>query len=122
MAVSKSVLLTGGYGGIGFEASRAIAQARAGWHIVIAGRDRALAEAAATRLIGEFGPDVASARQLDLAALSDVSRFSTAFAADLRGSKLPPLFGLMCNAGTQTLARQPTFTVDVTCCRFSGPR
>ena len=47
---NKTVIVTGGHSGLGFEAARAILRAGGGWHVIIAGRSPERCEAAATRL------------------------------------------------------------------------
>jgi NAD(P)-dependent dehydrogenase (short-subunit alcohol dehydrogenase family) len=112
MVMDKTVVLTGGYGGIGFEAARAIISARQGWHVVIAGRNAAAAADAVQKLNAEAGETVSSAMELDLGSLTSVRAQTASFQKALKSSKLPSLFGLICNAGTQTLKRMPEFTAD----------
>jgi NAD(P)-dependent dehydrogenase (short-subunit alcohol dehydrogenase family) len=50
MTTHKTVILTGGYGGIGFQAARSIVRAKNGWHVVIAGRNVSAAADAVRKL------------------------------------------------------------------------
>ena len=52
---NKTVIVTGGNSGLGFETARAILQAGDGWHVVIAGRSAQRCEEAASRLSHETG-------------------------------------------------------------------
>ena len=49
----KTVIVTGGNSGLGFETARAILHEGDGWHVVIAGRSPQRCEEAASRLIHE---------------------------------------------------------------------
>ena len=87
-------LVTGGNSGIGFECARSLA--RAGWHVVIASRDRAASAAAVARIARESGADAASELGLDLGSFASVRRSR----AEIEARKLP-LRALVCNAGLQ---------------------
>src|ERR1700726_4998982 len=73
--------------------------------ILIACRDAKNDEMAATKLRQEGG--AAQVLPLDLNALSSVRAFVDAF----RRANLPPLAGIVCNAGVQTITA-PTRTTD----------
>lgn len=92
----RTVVITGGTSGLGRECARVLA-ADPRWTVVVTGRDadRAQTEAAA---IG------ARAATLDLGALASVAHFADEF----RGSGLPPLRALVCNAGLQFTRRSYT--------------
>ncbi|MBO2455211.1 SDR family NAD(P)-dependent oxidoreductase [Actinomadura barringtoniae] len=97
MATSHgTVLITGGTGSLGRQAARAIAEADPRVHIVITGRGAAHAEATARTLREQTKADV-TGMQLDLGSLAEVQ----AFAERLTAMSLPPLRGLVCNAGLQ---------------------
>ena len=87
-------LVTGGNSGIGFECARALA--RAGWHVLIASRDRDASARAVARIASESGTDAASEIGLDLGSLADVRRCAAEIAA-----RDVPVRALVCNAGLQ---------------------
>lgn len=94
MAQSRSSIVTGGNAGLGLAYGRALA-GDPGSVVVIACRDVRRGEAAA-RTVDATGARV-RVLQLDLADLSSVRAFPEAF----RRAGLPPLAGLVCNAGVQ---------------------
>jgi len=89
-----TVLVTGGNSGIGFECARQLA--RAGWHVVIASRDRAASAAAVREISRECGSDTIADLPLDLGSLASVRQFVDEF----EGRDVP-LRALVCNAGVQ---------------------
>ncbi len=93
----KTVIVTGGNSGLGFEAARAIVQQGDGWHVVIAGRSPQRCQEAASRLRHEAGTPHVEAIVLELASMGAVRRFASDFSAGHR----PPLRALVCNAGVQ---------------------
>ncbi|MFF0533435.1 SDR family NAD(P)-dependent oxidoreductase [Nocardia amikacinitolerans] len=99
MATSdRTVVITGGTSGLGRECARALA-ADPHWTVVVTGRDAARAAREAAEL-GALG------MALDLGSLASVRDF----AAELRAAGLPPLRGLVCNAGLQFTRR--AYTAD----------
>jgi NAD(P)-dependent dehydrogenase (short-subunit alcohol dehydrogenase family) len=97
--MAQSVIVTGGNRGIGFACAHAILSANRGWSVVLAARDPAAIAEAAARLKGETGGD-AVGLSLDLGSQASIR----AFAAEVRSHPdLPPLRGLICNAGVQSL-------------------
>ena len=70
----STVLVTGGNSGIGFECARKLA--RAGWHVLIASRNREASADAVQRIRGESRNDAVSAMSLDLGSLDSVRRFA----------------------------------------------
>jgi NAD(P)-dependent dehydrogenase (short-subunit alcohol dehydrogenase family) len=88
------VLITGGNSGIGFECARELA--RAGWHVVIASRDRRRSEEAIRRITGESGAGAASEMGLDLGSTTSVRALAREVQAGHVG-----LRALVCNAGLQ---------------------
>jgi NAD(P)-dependent dehydrogenase (short-subunit alcohol dehydrogenase family) len=88
------VLLTGGNSGIGFECARRLA--RAGWHVLIASRDREASARAVRTIERESGEGGASELGLDLA-----SQVSVRAVANEIESRDVPLRALVCNAGLQ---------------------
>jgi protochlorophyllide reductase len=86
---SPTVIVTGASSGVGLWAATALA-AR-GWHVVMACRDLAKAEAAANR--NGIPPAARTLLHIDLGSLASVRRFVDAFRATGRG-----LDALVCNA------------------------
>lgn len=107
ISVSKTVIITGGNTGLGFHTARHIALADKSWHILLACRNASKAESAVQYLISRTGHQDISWLGLDLASLSSVRNFVSAF----REKKFPPLFGVICNAGI-ALGDRPEFSPD----------
>ncbi len=91
----RTILVTGGNSGIGFECVRALA--RQGCRVVMASRDRAASAAAVARITHETPGAAVSEMALDLGSLADVRRF----AHDVEAADLP-VDALVCNAGVQS--------------------
>ena len=104
MDPARTYIVTGGNAGLGLAYSQALGR-DAGNLILIACRDpmRGETAAAALRAAGAH----ARALPLDLSHLASVRAFSEAF----RRAGLPPLAGLVCNAGVQG-GDEPTRTID----------
>jgi light-dependent protochlorophyllide reductase len=94
-----TALVTGGNSGIGFECARVLA--RAGWHVLLASRNRELSAAAVRRIAAESGAEAVSEMGLDLGSLAAVRQFAADVAA--RGI---PLRALVCNAGVQVVGER----------------
>jgi NAD(P)-dependent dehydrogenase (short-subunit alcohol dehydrogenase family) len=101
-----TVLITGGTGGLGQETARAVAGAGRGLTVVVTGRSAEGVERVAARLTAETGASV-HGMVVDLGSLDEVRRFVQA----LTTAALPPLRGVVCNAGIQSVAGT-VFTVD----------
>jgi light-dependent protochlorophyllide reductase len=99
MAADKSVIITGANSGLGFACAKAIAKANKGWHIVIACRDVQKGDEAKQKLVSETGNTEISVLALDLASLQAVRDFVDQF----RRLNVPPLRGLINNAGIQVM-------------------
>ena len=97
---TSTYVVTGGTSGLGLGCARALAAAP-GARVVVTGRtlDRTAGVAAG---IG------ARPMRLDLASLASVHRFADELAAELTGGGLPPLRGLVCNAGLQVIGDSRT--------------
>jgi NAD(P)-dependent dehydrogenase (short-subunit alcohol dehydrogenase family) len=103
----KTVIITGGNTGLGFECAKGIAVSGQGWRIVIAGRSKEKITEAA-KCLEAMGPDSqAEALILDLASLKSIRNFVKEFTA----KGLPPLRAVVCNAGIQVVSGT-TFTGD----------
>ena len=107
-AASRTVIVTGGNRGLGYQAAKNIAASGEGWRVVIAARDRAGAAGAAERLVEETGNPNVEVMRLDLASLSSVRGFAEEFAAR---EDSPPLRAVVCNAGLQFVSTT-TYTED----------
>lgn len=97
MTADKTVIITGGNAGLGYATAKHIALLEPDYQIVIAGRNQERIRLAAQQLRSETGRNVFIPLQLDLGSLDSVR----AFAEDLPTLNLPPLYGLICNAGVQ---------------------
>jgi NAD(P)-dependent dehydrogenase (short-subunit alcohol dehydrogenase family) len=103
----QSIIITGGNSGLGYQCAKAIAQSDLGWHIIIASRNPHRVESAVSRLITETSYSHVQGLELDLASLQSVRNF----VRQLSEVNIPPLKGLVCNAGVQIVSGD-TFTVD----------
>ncbi|MFZ6028165.1 MAG: SDR family NAD(P)-dependent oxidoreductase [Chloroflexota bacterium] len=105
--LDKTIIITGGNTGLGYECAKSIAASGQGWQIVIAGRDKQRISEAARRL-DDVAPDSqARALRLDLASLQSIRSFVEQFIAQ----GLPPLRAIVCNAGVQVISGT-TYTED----------
>ncbi|MEH0154480.1 SDR family NAD(P)-dependent oxidoreductase [Limibacter armeniacum] len=95
MEATKTVIITGGNSGLGFECAKTIAKANQGWHIVLACRNAEKGIQATKVTTEETGNKNVSFLKLDLASLASVRNF----VAEFQSKHLPPLQGLVCNAG-----------------------
>jgi NAD(P)-dependent dehydrogenase (short-subunit alcohol dehydrogenase family) len=98
--LEKTVIITGGNTGLGYECAKSIAVSGQGWCIVIAGRSKQKLSEAAKRLDAIVPNLHVEALTLDLASLRSVRDFVGEFAAH----GLPPLRALVCNAGIQVVS------------------
>ncbi len=91
----KTVIVTGGNAGLGYETAKNIALSDPNYHVVLACRSPSRGEAAAASIRADAGNRHIRMMQLDLASLESVRSFATAFS----GEGFPPLHGIVCNAG-----------------------
>jgi len=91
----RTVIVTGGNAGLGYETAKNIARSDPSYYVVLACRSRTRGDAAAASMRAETGNPHIQAMDLDLASLQSVRSFVTAFSE----SGLPPLYGIVCNAG-----------------------
>jgi len=103
----KTVIITGGNTGLGYECAKNITKNSRDWHIVLACRNPEKAADAVRRLISETGNRQIEAMELDLASLASVR----SFAKDFTSRRLPPLHSIVCNAGLQVVSGT-TYTKD----------
>lgn len=105
---TKTVIVTGANAGIGFAAAELIAR-RSGWHVVLACRNQEKAESAIEKLSEKDLRSSVSFLPLDLFSLDSVKNFAVAF----QEQELPPLHGLILNAGGINMkAKSLEFTKD----------
>lgn len=103
---SQTVIITGATQGLGYYAAQTLAQQK--YTIVMAGRNQTKNEAAADTIRKATNNRNVHAMPLDLASLKSVRQFVKNFTAR---TDLPPLFGLVNNAGLQIIG--PTeYTAD----------
>jgi NAD(P)-dependent dehydrogenase (short-subunit alcohol dehydrogenase family) len=100
----KTVIITGGNSGLGFECAKTIASNNPNWHIVIASRNSKRSLEAIEKIKYATGNDYISTIILDLSSLVSVKNFVNEF----KKANLPPLKGLVCNAGIMTKDDQVT--------------
>jgi light-dependent protochlorophyllide reductase len=98
-----AALVTGGNSGIGFECARQLA--RAGWHVIIASRNRDLSAEAVRRIAAESGAEAIASMDLDLASPASIRRLAGEIPRDT------PLRALVLNAGVQ-VTKGPRLTPD----------
>lgn len=94
---AKTVIITGGNSGLGYECAKQLATANPDCLIVIAGRSLERVNQAIKRLNQETGSNRFLAARLDLGSLASVRHFAEEFPQ----LGLPPLQALVCNAGVQ---------------------
>jgi NAD(P)-dependent dehydrogenase (short-subunit alcohol dehydrogenase family) len=105
---SQTAVITGGNAGLGYACARALLAATPDtpWHVVLACRNEERGRLAETRLTEATGAvGRVEAMSLDLASLDSIRAFAAALAVRLNTGGLPPLRGLVCNAGVQSGAR-----------------
>ncbi|MFB5664094.1 SDR family NAD(P)-dependent oxidoreductase [Alteribacillus sp. HJP-4] len=103
----KTVIITGGNTGLGYECAKVIAKANTDWHIILASRNKERVNIAAKELIQTTGNQHISGMVVDLASFSSIHHFVHQF----NEADLPPLHSIICNAGVQ-FAQGTQATVD----------
>lgn len=94
---TKTAIITGASSGLGLECARALLRSDPSWHVVLAVRDTGRGAEA----VGQLGePQRCTVMRMDLASLASVRAFTETF----RGSGLPPLHAIVCNAGVQVVS------------------
>jgi light-dependent protochlorophyllide reductase len=107
MKATKTVIITGANTGLGFECAKAIASSNQQWHILMACRNLEKAKTAQEKLIELTDNQNISILELDLSSLQSVRNFVKNF----EQQQLPPLLGLVNNAGLQIMSGLE-YTVD----------
>lgn len=95
---NKTIIVTGGNSGLGYECVKTIARASEEWLIVIASRNVEKSLGAKREILKEFPDQEIEVLNLDLASLESVRNFVKEF----KEQKYPPLYGLICNSGILT--------------------
>jgi NAD(P)-dependent dehydrogenase (short-subunit alcohol dehydrogenase family) len=104
----QTVVITGANAGIGFATVKFIAR-YSDWHVILACRNQAKAEAALNAIRQSYPKASVSFLPLDLFSLKSVRRFAAGFGEQ----GLPPLQGLILNAGGINMkAKSLEFTED----------
>jgi light-dependent protochlorophyllide reductase len=103
----KTVIITGGNSGLGFECARALVETRE-WYVIIACRDPERGREAAQRIYARTWYKKLETLVLDLGSLASIRAFVANYAAR---TDLPPLGALVCNAGIQVVNSR-TRTID----------
>lgn len=94
---TKTAIITGASSGLGLECAHALLRSDPSWHVVLAVRDTGRGAEAVGQLAE---PQRCTVMRLDLASLASVRAFTETF----RGSGLPPLRAIVCNAGVQVVS------------------
>src|SRR5438552_429592 len=104
----RTAVITGGNGGLGYACAAALLASKEGlpWHVVVACRDPERGRLAVEQLTQVAGtPGRVEAMSLDLASLASVRAFAAAAVGKVSSGGIPPLHGLVCNAGVQTFKK-----------------
>ncbi|MBV7330000.1 SDR family NAD(P)-dependent oxidoreductase [Chloroflexi bacterium TSY] len=110
MTPSKSVIITGGNSGLGYQCAKVLAE-EGSWQIIIASRNQERVEVGADQLTAETGCRSLTPLTLDLGSFASIRSFVDQFAA----ADLPPLCAIICNAGVSlTKNRQTVDGIDMT--------
>jgi NAD(P)-dependent dehydrogenase (short-subunit alcohol dehydrogenase family) len=107
-ATARTAVITGGNSGLGYACARALLAAPEDppWQVVLGCRNEERGRAAVTRLAEAPGAvGRVEAMSLDLASLDSIRAFAAELAGPVGTGALPPLGGLVCNAGVQSGAR-----------------
>lgn len=103
--MTKTIIVTGANSGLGFETTKQIAALSPDYHLIMACRNMAKANAARDEILKKIPSAHLTCLELDNSSLAKVRAFVEAFKA-----LDEPLYGLVCNAGIA--GRTPTETAD----------
>ena len=103
----RSIIITGGNSGLGYQCAKAIAQSGQSWQIIIASRNRSKVERAVKQLISDTVYPHIQGIVIDLASLQSIRQF----VARIAQLDIAPIDGLICNAGVQIISGT-TYTED----------
>ncbi|GAA0600254.1 protochlorophyllide reductase [Virgibacillus siamensis] len=101
---SKTVIITGGNTGLGYETARAIAMEKRDWQIILASRNKERVNAAVSELIKVTGNQHITGMIVDLASFASIHYFVSEF----NQLDFPPLHSIICNAGIQFTKNEST--------------
>lgn len=104
---SRTIVITGGNSGLGYECAKNIACDCKADHIILACRSTQKSNEAVRSLVRETGNQNIRSLELDLSSLESVRHF----ARKLISLALPPLFAIVCNAGVQ-IGNGTEYTTD----------
>lgn len=104
----QTILITGGYSGIGFECVKQLASQ--GFRIILAGRDARRTQDAAAALRSAWDTEVASV-EMDISSLRSVRAGAAQCRQMLEGGGFGPLQAILCNAGA-TFRGEPSCTEE----------
>lgn len=104
---SKTVIITGGNSGLGFQCAMNLARYDKKFHIIIASRNRENSSIAVKRIIADTGNKNIHAMEIDLASLFSIRNGYYKYLE----SDHPPLYAIVCNAGLGANTRL-TYTED----------
>jgi light-dependent protochlorophyllide reductase len=99
ITASKTVIITGGNSGLGYQCAKNLAKHAKNYHILLACRNPQKAAQAVKDLIDQTDNPNIHAMELDLSSLASVRNFYKAFSE----ANLPPLYAVVCNAGTGSM-------------------
>jgi NAD(P)-dependent dehydrogenase (short-subunit alcohol dehydrogenase family) len=111
---SQTAVITGGNTGLGYASASALLASKESpaWHVVLASRNEQRARDAVARLTEIAGTSGrVEAMALDLASLESIRAFAGELTDRVRTGALPPLRGLVANAGVQS-GTTPSVTAD----------
>jgi len=96
-SANKTIIITGGNSGLGYECAKNIAKTNKDTYIVLACRNSDKTISAVKSLINTTGNCNISNLEIDLSSLRSVRKFVKIFT----DSKFPPLYAIVCNAAVQ---------------------
>lgn len=106
----QTVIITGGNSGLGYACASTLLMSSQPYHVILACRNPERAEEAVHLLRKSVMAEASvEAMVLDLASFASVRAFSAKLKERLEAKEIPPLYGLVCNAGVQG---KKVFTVD----------
>jgi len=106
---SRTAVITGGNAGLGYAFASALLASREGppWHVILACRNMERGGPALDLLANAAGArGRVEMMLLDLASLMSARAFATELTGRLDAGAVPPLEGLVCNAGVQSWTRR----------------
>jgi NAD(P)-dependent dehydrogenase (short-subunit alcohol dehydrogenase family) len=101
---ARTIVITGGSGGIGHACAAAIVSShdRQPWHVVLPCRDAGRAKTAVDKMAGAaVAGNTVEAMSMDLASLASVRAFAAELTGRMKSGEIPALHALVCNAGVQ---------------------